>query len=202
MSFTACSSLKSNKLSDNVFFNQCSFSSLPLVRAARGLDAAMVRYIMQKRPYKEVYEQEKAFRFLLIYRISERRSPFQIYYFNNLHTFHNDGFPHLKLVFVNYTRTTTFPLTFLRNSLWCSRGVDAHVLHGRLSFLKVERGCRIHLSLCGLRLHGREKQHLLDVPLVGEEHGEAVDTQPPAGGGGKAVLQCHAEVFVATLCIQ
>ena len=99
----------------------------------------------------------------------------------------------------NYTRTTKYLLTNLRNSLWCSRGIDAHVRHGRISFLKVVRRSRILVGLCGLRLHGREEKHLLDVPLVGEEHSEAVDAKPPAGGRGQAVLQGHAEVFVATL---
>jgi len=45
-------------------------------------------------------------------------------------------------------------------------------------------------------LHGREEKDLLDVVGVREEHGQAVDSETPTGGGRKTVLQGGAKVLV------
>lgn len=57
-------------------------------------------------------------------------------------------------------------------------------------------GLRATLSL---GLHRGEEQHFLDVLVVGEEHGEAIDAKTPASGGRQAVLQRGAEVLIYEL---
>mmetsp|Transcript_2276 Transcript_2276/g.5249 ORF Transcript_2276/g.5249 Transcript_2276/m.5249 type:complete len:470 (-) Transcript_2276:482-1891(-) len=47
-----------------------------------------------------------------------------------------------------------------------------------------------------LGLHGREEDNLLDGVLVGQEHGETVDTKTPASGGRKANLEGLNEALV------
>ena len=50
-------------------------------------------------------------------------------------------------------------------------------------------------------LHGREEQHFLDAVGVREQHGQSVDTDTPAAGGRKSVLEGLHEVLVDCLCL-
>ena len=50
-------------------------------------------------------------------------------------------------------------------------------------------------------LHGGEENDLLDVVVVSEEHSHAVETDTPASGGRKSVLEGLHEVLVDCLCL-
>ncbi len=41
--------------------------------------------------------------------------------------------------------------------------------------------------------------YLLDIPLIGEEHGQPVDTNAPAGRRRQSVLHRHTEVLIMDL---
>ena len=54
------------------------------------------------------------------------------------------------------------------------------------------------------RLHGREKQNLLDVVLIGQKHGETIHSQPKSSRGWQTVFQgrykriVHYHGFIVT----
>mmetsp|Transcript_7171 Transcript_7171/g.14792 ORF Transcript_7171/g.14792 Transcript_7171/m.14792 type:complete len:254 (-) Transcript_7171:1317-2078(-) len=55
-------------------------------------------------------------------------------------------------------------------------------------------GNQVHLLVRGL--HGREQKDLLDVVLVGQKHGETINSQSKSSGGGQSMLQGGDEGIV------
>lgn len=82
-----------------------------------------------------------------------------------------------------HIHNSTTPAKHRLTDTFLGQGLDAHDLGGRLLFL------------AGI-LHKRERQHLADGVVVGQEHDHAVDAHAPTAGGREAELETGAEVLV------